>query len=98
VHHIRSDEAIDLCHNTAALYEFATIGEDTSSVYERKNIGLPARILETIRNYKGKENINQVWKYVSLKEYVNSFTENDSFEKKIIAEIKNYSNLMLKNN
>ena len=51
--HIKSEEAVNLCNNVASLYQFATIGEDLSSVYERKNIGIPIRILETLRTYTG---------------------------------------------
>lgn len=32
-----------------------------------------------------------------MKEYINSFSDNKNFKKKISAEIQNYSNLMLKN-
>ena len=75
VPHIKSEESENVCHNVAALYEFATGGEDSSTIYERKNINIAIRILEVLRNYTGRENIKQIWKYISGKEYVNGFGE-----------------------
>ena len=63
-----------------------------------KTVSIPLRILEGLAHYKGKENIVKVWEYLSTKEYSSAFTERSQINSRTLAEIKNHSNLLLKNN
>lgn len=74
------------------------MAQDTTDIYFKRNMGLPCKVLKVLRSYQGKENIVKIWEYISIKLYLNSNPLNESFKAKLTAEIKNYSNLMLKNN
>lgn len=89
---------MDLCRNIASLHEFVTIGKEYSNAFEHKTISEPIRVLNTLKNYEGEQNLVKIWEYISMKEYIDAFPQNSSQRNHITAEIKNYSNLILKDN
>lgn len=85
--------------NVAAVHKLAIeglhFGECDINEYIPADISM--RILKCLTYYKGKENKVKIWEYVSMKEYINSKIR-ESQNKKIINEIHNRTNLILKNN